>query len=97
MVHAELHSRLSSVDDTLLYDQPACMLSRLLNQRACTGHPYIIRLHEVFVTDLYLAIVMEYAGGGDVASALSERLEVQVRGSQIHGHGQPRSSVPDVS
>ncbi len=54
------------------------MMRRLLNQRVCTGHPYIIQLHEVFITDSYLAVVMEYAGGGDAASALSEHLMVHV-------------------
>ena len=53
-------------------------MRRLLNQRACTGHPYIIQLHEVFITDPYLAVVMEYAGGGDLATALNEHLMVHV-------------------
>lgn len=34
--------------------------------RKCTGHPNIIQLIEVFLTPHYLAIVLEYAPGGDL-------------------------------
>eukprot|EP01024_Parvocaulis_polyphysoides_P027563 TRINITY_DN24967_c0_g1_i3.p1 TRINITY_DN24967_c0_g1~~TRINITY_DN24967_c0_g1_i3.p1 ORF type:complete len:160 (+),score=21.97 TRINITY_DN24967_c0_g1_i3:75-482(+) len=35
-------------------------------------HPHIILYHEVFLTDHYLAIVMEYAEGGDMFSFLKK-------------------------
>ena len=34
--------------------------------RKCTGHPNVIQLIEVFLTPHYLAIVLEYAPGGDL-------------------------------
>eukprot|EP00887_Chlorella_sp_A99_P000352 scaffold13.g352.t1 len=40
--------------------------SELLLHRKCTGHPNIIQLIEVFLTQHYLAIVLEYAPGGDL-------------------------------
>ena len=32
------------------------------NQYMCAGHPNIVELQDVFITDKHLAIVMEYAG-----------------------------------
>ena len=32
------------------------------NQYMCAGHPNIVELQDVFMTDKHLAIVMEYAG-----------------------------------
>ena len=37
-----------------------------MNQRLCLTHPYIITLHEVFLTPEHLCIAMEYADGGDL-------------------------------
>ncbi len=37
-----------------------------MNQRLCLTHPYIITLHEVFLTPDHLCIAMEYADGGDL-------------------------------
>jgi len=37
-----------------------------VNQRLCLTHPYIITLHEVFLTPDHLCIAMEYADGGDL-------------------------------
>ena len=37
-----------------------------MNQRLCLTHPYIITLHEVFLTRDHLCIAMEYADGGDL-------------------------------
>ena len=39
----------------------------VLNQRLCFHHPHIIQFREVFLTEDHLAIVSEYAVGGDVA------------------------------
>lgn len=33
----------------------------------CAAHPNIVQLREVFLTGQHLAIVMEYANGGDLA------------------------------
>lgn len=40
--------------------------SELLIHRKCTGHTNIVQLIEVFLTQRYLAIVLEYAPGGDL-------------------------------
>ena len=39
----------------------------VLNQRLCFHHPHIIQFREVFLTADHLAIVSEYAAGGDLA------------------------------
>ena len=33
----------------------------------CAGHPNIVQLREVFLTETQLAVVVEYANGGDLA------------------------------
>ncbi len=38
----------------------------ILNQRLCCMHPNIIQFQEVFLTPDHLAIVSEYAPGGDL-------------------------------
>lgn len=42
------------------------VLREILNHRLCVVHPNIVRFHEVFLTPRHLAIVMEYAAGGDM-------------------------------
>lgn len=39
----------------------------VMNQRLCLHHPHIIQFREVFLTADHLAIVSEYAAGGDLA------------------------------
>lgn len=39
----------------------------VLNQRLCFHHPHIVQFREVFLTAEHLAIVSEYAAGGDLA------------------------------
>ena len=52
--------------------QPVCCCSiktagrEILNQRLCCNHPNIIQFQEVFLTPDHLAIVSEYAPGGDL-------------------------------
>lgn len=38
----------------------------ILSHRLCSAHPHIVRFKELFLTPRYLAIVMEYATGGDL-------------------------------
>ncbi len=42
------------------------VLREILNHRLCAAHPHIVRFIEVFLTPRHLAIVMEYASGGDM-------------------------------
>jgi serine/threonine-protein kinase SRK2 len=42
------------------------VLREILNHRLCVVHPNIVKFHEVFLTARHLAIVMEYAAGGDM-------------------------------
>ena len=54
-------------------------LREIINHRLCAGHPHIVRFQEVFLTPRYLAIVMEYASGGDMFEyVLSHREHVPV-------------------
>ena len=39
----------------------------LLNHRLCDMHPHIIQLREVFPTEEYMGIAMEFAAGGDLS------------------------------
>ena len=43
------------------------MAREVLNQRLCFHHPHIIQFQEIFLTADHLAIVSEYAAGGDLA------------------------------
>lgn len=43
------------------------VLREVLNQRLCFHHPQVIQFREVFLTADHLAIVSEYAAGGDLA------------------------------
>lgn len=38
----------------------------MLNHRLCVAHPNIVQFREVFLTPQHLAIVMEFAAGGDM-------------------------------
>ena len=42
------------------------VLREILNHRLCAAHPHIVRFIEVFLTRTHLAIVMEFAPGGDM-------------------------------
>lgn len=42
------------------------VLREILNHRLCVVHPNIVQFREVFLTPVHLAIVMEYAAGGDM-------------------------------
>lgn len=42
------------------------VLREVLNHRLCVVHPNIVQFRECFLTSQYLAIVMEYAAGGDM-------------------------------
>ncbi|KAL4422566.1 hypothetical protein ABPG75_008763 [Micractinium tetrahymenae] len=47
--------------------------SELLVHRKCTGHPNIVQLIEVFLTPRFLAIVLEYAPGGDLLEYVTSK------------------------
>lgn len=42
------------------------VLREVLNHRLCVAHPNIVQFREIFLTNKHLAIVMEYASGGDM-------------------------------
>lgn len=42
------------------------VLREILNHRLCVVHPNIVQFREVFLSPQHLAIVMEFAGGGDM-------------------------------
>ncbi|KAK9808869.1 hypothetical protein WJX72_005481 [[Myrmecia] bisecta] len=42
------------------------VLREILNHRLCVVHPHIVQFKEVFLTAQHLAIVMEFAAGGDM-------------------------------
>lgn len=57
------------------------VLREILNHRLCVVHPNIVQFKEVFLTPNHLAIVMEFAAGGDM-------FEYVIRNkAQVHGQG----------
>ena len=42
------------------------VLREILNHRLCVVHPNIVQFREIFLTPVHLAIVMEFAAGGDM-------------------------------
>ncbi|KFM24191.1 Serine/threonine-protein kinase SAPK9 [Auxenochlorella protothecoides] len=47
--------------------------SELVFHARCAGQPHILQLLDVFLTDTHLAIVLEHAGAGDLASLVAAR------------------------
>lgn len=47
--------------------------NELLIHRKCTGHTHIVQLIEVFLTQRFLAIVLEYAPGGDLLDYVTSK------------------------
>lgn len=47
-------------------------------------HPHVIQFKEVFLTDDYLAIAMEYAPGGDLFQYVRDHAGLRVRFSSLH-------------
>ena len=41
-------------------------MREILNHRLCVAHPNIVQFREIFLTPQHLAIVMEFAAGGDM-------------------------------
>lgn len=48
----------------------------VMNQRLCFHHPHIIQFREVFLTPDHLAIVSEFAAGGDLADYIDRHQAV---------------------
>ena len=67
----EHHSFLAPSQKTsrhlLLLCSVQIVLREVMNQRLCFHHPQVIQFREVFLTADHLAIVSEYAAGGDLA------------------------------
>lgn len=42
------------------------VVREILNHRLCVAHPNIVQFREIFLTPQHLAIVMEFAAGGDM-------------------------------
>lgn len=42
-------------------------------------HPHVVQFHEVFLTDEYLAIAMEFASGGDLFHHLTKKGGLKVK------------------
>ena len=51
---------------TVGYAVNKSVLREILNHRLCVVHPNIVQFREIFLTPVHLAIVMEYAAGGDM-------------------------------
>lgn len=41
----------------------------------CALHPNIVQLREVFLTQEYLAVAMEYADGGDLSEYIDQQYQ----------------------
>ena len=64
------------------------VLREILNHRLCAAHPHIVRFIEVFLTPRHLAIVMEFAPGGDMFE--------WVLAHRVHGPGPSGLSEGDA-
>ncbi len=47
-------------------------------QRAAAGHPHIVQLLEVFVTQFHVALVMEYCNSGDLSQYIEHCMVTEV-------------------
>ncbi len=68
-----------------------------MNQRLCLTHPYIITLHEVFLTPKHLCIAMEYADGGDLTQFVCNYVTHLVRPVPAPRPYAPRQALAFVS
>lgn len=60
------------------------VVREVLNHRLLVAHPHIVRFREAFLTPRHLAIVMEYAAGGDMFEYVI-RHKVRARASRDNG------------
>ena len=58
--------------------------------RRCTGHTNIVQLIEVFLTPRYLAIVLEYAPGGDLLDYVNAKHKLSGAARRLQGGVQQR-------
>lgn len=68
------------IDRTRKLFDPRVVARELQNQHLCAAHPHIVQLREVFVTPQHLAIVMDYASGGDLAHYVDALMQHTGRG-----------------
>ena len=61
------------------------VLREILNHRLCVVHPNIVQFREIFLTPVHLAIVMEFAAGGDMFEFVIKH--------KLPQHGQARGST----
>lgn len=58
------------------------VIREVLNQRLCFMHPHVVQFYELFLTSEYLAIVTEFAAGGDLADYI-DRHKASHRGKSL--------------
>lgn len=79
-VRFQQHVAIKMIDRTKKQFDPKVACRELQNQLLCASHPNIVQLLEVFLTEQHLAVVMEYADGGDLAHSLEARMQATVTG-----------------
>ena len=72
-------------DHLILWCSVQVAAREVLNQRLCFQHPHIIQFREVFLTANHLALVNEYAAGGDLADYIDRHQAKHKRAGLTEG------------